>query len=214
MTTLLLIRHGQSTANRDGIYVGQTDALLSPEGEIQAAVTAAFIAGKYQVDHVYASDLKRAYRTGEAVAQVFSLPVKTDERLREIFSGAWEGVPYAVLEVTCAQDRHIWHRDIGNCRVTQGESVRELAARVMEGLTEIAKKHDGQTVVIATHATPIRAMQCLMSGLTMDEMHTVPWASNASVTEVQYDAGAWRVTAASQDRHLGAWHSEALAKRG
>lgn len=213
MTKLLLIRHGRSTANRDGIFVGQTDVPLSPEGEVQAAITAAFIKGKYAVDHVYASDLKRAYCTGEAVAQLFSLEVKKDHRLREIFSGAWEGLTYPEMEAAYAHDREMWRNDIGNSRCTDGESVREMAERVLQCLEEIAKAHDGQTVAVASHATPIRAMQCVLGGLPIEQMQTVPWVHNASVTEVQYDKGNWRVVTAGQDRHLGAWHSEALKKK-
>lgn len=213
MTTLLLIRHGLSIANRDRIFIGQTDMDLTPEGHIQAACTAAFVAGKYRVDHVYASDLSRAYHTGEAVAKVFDLPVITDTRLREIFSGVWEGLPYPVLEETYKADRDIWRNDIGNCRCTGGESVREMASRVLECVTEIAQKHAGETVAVATHATPIRAMHCLLSGLEIEKMTQAPWASNASVTEVQYDAGAWRIVAAGQDKHLGDWHSAVLAKK-
>ena len=211
MTTLLFIRHGLSIANRDGIFIGQTDMDLAPEGEIQAACTAAFLAGKYRVDRVYASDLSRAYHTGEAVAKVFDLPVIADPRLREIFSGDWEALPYPVLEEKYKAERDVWREDIGNCRCTGGESVREMAARVLECVTEIAQKHEGETVAVATHATPIRAMMCLLGGLEMDQMTAVPWVHNASVTQVEYDAGAWRVVAAGQDWHLGGWHSTVLA---
>ena len=63
MTTLLLIRHGQSEANKLGVFAGHFDAPLLPLGIEQAKKTAAYIAENYKVDKVYASDLKRDVHT-------------------------------------------------------------------------------------------------------------------------------------------------------
>lgn len=212
MTQLLLIRHGWSIANRDKIFIGWTDMDLAPEGVLQAERTAKFVKENYAVSHVYASDLSRAYHTGEIVAKAFSLPVTADQRLREIYSGAWEGLTYPQMEERYAHDRQIWRTDVGNSRCTAGESVMEMAARVQECLTEIAQRHAGETVAVATHATPIRAMICLLGGGTKDTMQTTPWVQNASVTEVVWDQGLWQVKAIGQDAHLGELHSAILNK--
>ena len=54
-------------------------------------------------------------------------------------------------------------------------------------MEEIARRHPGETVCIATHATPIRVMECLWRGIPLERMHTIPWVKNASVTVVEYD---------------------------
>jgi len=212
MTTLLLIRHGLSIANRDGIFIGQTDLDLAPEGFLQAECTAKFVKENYQVDHVYASDLSRAYHTGEAVAKEFGLPVTTDKRLREIYSGAWENMLYTEMEKTYAEDRAVWRSDIVNSSCTDGESVREMAARVLDCALEIAARHEGETIVLASHATPIRALCCLLDGKPVEEMQRTPWASNASVTEAVFENGVFRVAKLGMDAHLGELHSAKLKK--
>lgn len=212
MTTLLLIRHGLSIANRDGIFIGQTDLDLAPEGFLQAECTAQFVKENYRVDHVYASDLSRAYHTGEAVAKAFGLPVITDKRLREIYSGAWENMPYPEMEKIYAEDRAVWRNDIVNSSCTDGESVREMAARVLECAGEIAGRHEGETIVLASHATPIRALCCLLDGKPVEEMQRTPWVYNASVTEVVFENGVSHVTKLGMDAHLGDLHSTKLKK--
>lgn len=202
MTTLLLVRHGESEANRRKFFAGQKDVPLLPRGEEQAALTAKYISETYNVSAVYASDLCRAYKTGEIISEALKVPLKAHAGLREVYAGEWQGKTFDLLNRDYAQSYSVWCKDIGNCRCTGGESIRELARRVLAACTEIALAHEGETVVIATHATPIRALGCICSGRDMDEMKYVPWVSNASVTEITYDNGKWSVLRESIDAHL------------
>lgn len=201
-TRLLLIRHGQSEANLQGIYAGHSDADLTQLGEQQAVLTAEYIVKNFDVDGIYASDLKRAYSTGRAVADRTGLDVHSIRELREIFAGNWEGVPFEVLQKEYETEYACWINDIGNCRCTGGESVAELKERILSALTKIAQENAGKTIVIATHATPIRAMQCYWSNLELDAMKDIPWVSNASVTEVVYEDGRWELCEIGHDTHL------------
>ena len=70
MTKIILIRHGESEANRDNIFAGHLDVDLQEYGLKQAQKTAEYVLEKYQVSRVYSSDLKRAYKTGRCVADL------------------------------------------------------------------------------------------------------------------------------------------------
>ena len=87
MTTILMVRHGQSTANLNGLFAGQFDAELTELGHLQARRTAEFVVKTYQVDAVYASPLRRAYCTGEHIAALAGLPITAEPGLKEIFAG-------------------------------------------------------------------------------------------------------------------------------
>lgn len=202
MTTLLIIRHGQSVSNIKGVFTGNLDLSLTEQGLQQAAITADYIVSNFQVDEVYASDLCRASDTGKAVADRLGLPVHTDRRLREIYAGQWEGRSFNDLTENFSSYT-VWRTDIGNCVTDGGESVAQLSERVLEAFTEIAKNNEGKTVVIATHATPIRALQCYCEGKTLAQMKDVPWVTNASVTTVVYENGTLRLQEACHDAHLG-----------
>lgn len=202
MTTLLLVRHGQSEANRGNFFGGQLDVPLIAAGEEQAALTAKFISETYNVSAVYASDLCRAYKTGEIISDALGAPLKAHTGLREIYAGEWQGKTFDLLNRDYAESYSVWCKDIGSCRCLGGESIRELADRVLATCTQIAAAHDGETIVIATHATPIRALQCICSGRDLIEMKDVPWTSNASVTEITYDGGKWSLLRIGIDAHL------------
>ena len=90
MTRLILVRHGQSQANEKRNFAGQTDSPLTDLGKEQALLTAEYISENYKVDVVYASDLQRAYYTGQKIAEKCGVPIIKCQGLREIFVGEWE----------------------------------------------------------------------------------------------------------------------------
>lgn len=202
MTTLLIIRHGQSVSNIRGVFTGHLDLELTPLGHQQAQLTGEFIIENFKVDAVYSSDLCRAADTGRAVADPLGLPLRTDPRLREIYAGTWEGLSFNELSET-SPAYMVFRGDIGACQTDGGESVAQLSTRVLEAFYEIAASNDGKTVVIATHATPIRALMTHAQGLSLADMKDVPWVTNASVTEVIFENGSFRLGKVCQDSHLG-----------
>ena len=202
MTTLVLVRHGQSESNLLEFFTGQSDIALVETGLRQAEESAKYIKNNYKADVLYASDLQRAYITGEIIGKAIGLDVIADSRLREIYAGEWEMKPFTYLKEHYSEEYSRWLCDIGNCHPTGGESVQDMGKRFISALEDIAKQNGGKTVVIATHATPIRACQCIFSGLTFDSMKDIKWVSNASVTEIKYENGNFTIVKAGHDEHL------------
>lgn len=202
MTKLILIRHGQSMANLERRFAGIYDAPLTELGERQAALSAAYVAENYTISRVYASDLKRAYFTGKAVAEASGVDLLPDERLREISAGAWEGMLFEEIVEKYSEDFGLFMNDVGVSRPTGGESVAELGARVMDALRDIAERHAGESIVIATHATPIRAVQSLVCFGDLVHMQELRWVSNASISVLVYEEGRFSFELISYDEHL------------
>src|SRR5688500_12459146 len=91
MTTLYLLRHGETEWNREGNrYCGRTDVPLSPVGREQARLVAAVLRD-VPFAAVCCSTLRRSRETAEIIAAGRDLPVVADPRLMERNFGAWEG---------------------------------------------------------------------------------------------------------------------------
>lgn len=203
MTKLLIIRHGQSQANLDGVFVGHVNSPLSDLGMQQAELTANYIVSNYHVDVVYANDLDRAFYTGKRVADLLGLSITADDQLREIYAGDWERVKFDDLSANYGEPYQLWLRDIGRAKCTNGESVAQLQERFVAEVRRIARENDGKTVVIASHATPIRTFMTYCSGCDITRMKDIPWVSNASVTIVEYENDTFRIVTPGYDKHLG-----------
>ncbi len=193
ITHIYIIRHGQSEGNLRGAFLGHTDLDLTELGHRQAELTADYL-DNIHIDAIYSSDLLRAYNTGRHTADRKGLPIIKSEKLREIFAGEWENKTFDVLEREYYDDFTVtWKNDIGHARCTGGESVEELQNRFVPEVKRIAKENEGKTIAIFTHATPIRTLKAAIDGLSLDEMKTVPWAGNASVTHVVLEDGKFSV---------------------
>lgn len=210
MATLYFIRHGESVSNLITQFAGSLDMPLTEKGEAQAAATADFLR-EIPFTAVYASDLCRAYDTGAVVAQSHSIPIHATAELREIFAGDWEGRTYSQLETEFPDSYGVWRSQIGLAQCPNGESVAQLQQRIDAFIRDVVKLHPDEAVCIATHATPIRVMECLWTGTPLSEMHTVPWVSNASVTVAEYENGIGKLVARDLHEHLGDLHT-VLAK--
>ena len=200
-TTLIFVRHGESNANGSGFFAGQLDIDLSPRGFQQAELTGDYISKHYCVDAIYSSDLQRAYYTALPIAKACGREIIKSTQLREIFAGEWQGLCFDELQTQHFDSYGIWLNDIGKAHPKNGESVEELSTRIWNTVQEIANREQDKTVVIVTHATPIRTLLCRISGLGLDQMKNISWVSNASVSVVRVDDD-WKLEQVGYDLHL------------
>jgi len=149
-TRLLLVRHGESTWNADGRWQGHADPPLSALGEQQARDAAAHLAG---IDAVWASDLERARRTAEIVAEQLNVALRVDVRLRERDAGEWQGCTRAEIEER-------WPGYLASGRRPPGfEASARLLARVLSAVTDIARREPGTSLLVVTHGGVVRTLE-------------------------------------------------------
>jgi broad specificity phosphatase PhoE len=151
VTTLLLVRHGETDWNADGRLQGQTDRPLSDFGRRQAQQLAEELRGE-ELEAVYSSDLARARETAEIVGERLGLPVVFDPDLREKDWGTWEGL------TTVERDRVEF----------VGESTEAHQERTLRALRRISERHPGaERVLVVTHGGSMRRVQTAALGMAL-----------------------------------------------
>lgn len=198
------MRHGESVGNKKREFLGHTDLPITAWGEAQAERAAEYLASiGFAPDAVYASPLCRAAKTTDiALSKTRAPRVVYLDGLREIFAGEWEGKSFPELDEKYPEERRLWHDDIGHARPVGGEAVCELYGRVVSTVLTIARQHEGETVFIGTHATPIRAVETYARGMSADMMASVPWATNASLSVYEIEGESVKSLAYSYDEFL------------
>lgn len=202
MTTLIFVRHGESETNIQKVFAGQSDIELTERGKKQAELSANYIKEHYFVDKIFSSDLKRAMTTARPIADFFGIEIIPVKAFREIFGGKWEMEKYDNLPNLFPKDYANWLENIGLARPTGGESVQEMANRVWAAVQDIAKTCPNQTVVITTHATPIRTTIARLQGTPIEQYRSVPWCGNASITVVSVENDDWQLEKVNITEHL------------
>lgn len=199
---IYLVRHGQSKANEKNLFLGHGDLDLSEKGLMQAKKTAQYLSG-LKIDVIYSSDLLRAYHTAEQTAKLLNLPIIKEKGLREIDCGEWDFKPFDDLRVLYKESFDVWCNDVANARCDGGESVREVQERMVKTVKKIAEDNLGKTVVIFSHATSIRCLVGYCTGKGAAGVAEIPWANNASVTELEYLDGKLKLINYGKDDFLG-----------
>jgi broad specificity phosphatase PhoE len=178
VTTLLLVRHGETDWNRDGRWQGHSDTQLNDVGREQAKRLAAQLEG---VDVVYSSDLARARETAELVACALGLQVHPDARLRERSFGAWEGKTGPEIEAEFGAAHARWLAGDGP-GADDAEAFGDFAARVQSFLEDVLARHADATVLVVAHGGSLRVIHALAQGLDYVRDHRlIPPMANCEV---------------------------------
>ena len=179
--SLTLLRHARSEANEAEIWQGQGDAPLSANGRKQVAAVAERL-GRRDFDLVISSDLQRARETADAAGR----PVETDEGLREMDLGRWEGRTFAEVADEHTDLLAAIRRGEAVQFGTDGESIQAFEERAWATLRRITERVGEGSVLLATHGGWIDAIVGRLIGRT--DRRTYPIATNTSLTEIRFES--------------------------
>lgn len=201
MIKLYLVRHGETDGNAQQWYQGKTDVPLNAMGIAQAECLSRFLKDVH-FDAVYSSNLIRARRTAEIVAQPHGLTVEPYAELQEIDFGAWEKHTYKEITEQWPGEIEAFYDSEGLLRAHGGESFCEVRQRITTKTRELLSRHkDGDTVLIVSHGAAIR---CLLFGLLGLEMGRI-WAFqqyNTAFNIIEYHGDKNVMTLMNCTNHL------------
>ncbi len=156
---LILIRHGKTYWNDERRYQGHTNIELNHEG-IRQALNLQRRLKDVKLDAVYSSDLSRAYKTAEIIAEPHGLRVQIAPGLREINFGEWEGLTYTELLRNYPHELKLWQENPQELRLPQGETFSQVRDRAVAEVQSIMNKYPGGTIAFVSHGGTIATLIC------------------------------------------------------
>lgn len=156
-TRLLLLRHGQTELSAQRRYSGRGNPALTELGRRQADAAARYLAQRGGISAVFASPLQRAYDTAARAAKALGLDVTVDDDLIETDFGAWEGLTFSEAAERDPELHGRWLRDTATTP-PGGESFDDVLDRVVRARERIIAAHQGATVLVVSHVTPIKML--------------------------------------------------------
>jgi probable phosphoglycerate mutase len=203
-TTILLIRHGETAWNAERRLQGHLDIPLNPEGERQASLLAAALAGE-PLDVLVSSDLMRARQTAQAIADLRGMPLQIAPGLRERCYGGFEGLLYAEIEARFPQAFAAWQaRDIDgvlppgtNC----GETFRAFFERATAAILALGRAHPGKTIALVAHGGVLECAYRLAGKLPLETPRDFK-VFNASINRFVLEEGELKMTSWGEVEHL------------
>ena len=149
-TRILAIRHGETAWNVDTRIQGHLDIPLNATGLWQARQLGDALAGE-AISAIYTSDLLRARRTAQAVADATGAALVDEPGLRERAFGSFQGRTFAEVETEHPEQARRWRQRDPDYAPDGGESLRVLRERVVDTTHRLAARHPGELVLLVTH---------------------------------------------------------------
>jgi probable phosphoglycerate mutase len=202
MTTLILVRHAETTANVSKLWYGAMDSPLTARGELQLEATALRVrelAQTYGLDAFYVSPLPRARSTADALGRAMGRTALTEEDLREFDLGDWEGRSFEDLR----DQEDLWGRwkvDPGFAP-PNGESPTSFNRRAETVIQRIVQRHPEQCILVVTHGGVI--CNVLANWLGKGPADWRNWEGhNCAVSVLESDGDGWRGLVVNDVSHL------------
>ena len=189
---LVLIRHGESTANAEGILDTRLPGHpLTAQGHQQAAELAQRFAGE-PVVAVYASRALRARQTAQPLAVRHGLAVQILDGVHEVCIGDLEGRQSLAAHQTLRELYYAWHSgDLDQAR-PGGESAKQVLDRYLADVAVIRSAHRDGTAVLVSHGAAIR-LAVVALATNVDGSFAGPrFLANAATVLLEADGTGWR----------------------
>ncbi|MGY1640686.1 histidine phosphatase family protein [Geodermatophilus sp. SYSU D00703] len=186
MTTVILLRHGRTTANAGGVLAGWTPGVqLDETGQVQAKAVGERLA-PVPLAAVVSSPLERCRQTAAAVLDGRSLELQTDDRLGEARYGDWTGRPLEELA-----KEPLWkvvqaHPSAAVFPGDEGEGLAQTQARAVAAVRAWNAALGPDAVWLAcSHGDVIKAVLADALGLHLDQFQRIV-VDPASISVVTY----------------------------
>jgi broad specificity phosphatase PhoE len=201
-TTVILVRHGQTTWNVEARFRGRANIPLDETGLAQTEATAHYVLAHWTPGAIYCSPLLRARQTAEKIAQPLQLHERVHPGLLDIDYGAWEGyTPDDLRDQGWTKALEAWYTQPHDAPIPGGETVQAVRLRAMGALGEIVERHRGGTVVIVAHTVVNRLILLGILGLGNERFWHLG-QDTCSINVLEFDGQFYKLVKMNDTCHL------------
>lgn len=165
---VIVVRHGESEANLEGVIQGRLDSRITDRGHRQVIALGAALAD-CSVSHIYTSPASRAKSTARVLANQFSCPLTCDERLHERHFGVLQGMQFTQMLSEYPDMAEGFLSGSTQTAIPGGETVFDVSNRLLSFLKALSGKHEDKTVIIVSHGHALEILIWKLKGGDVDD---------------------------------------------
>jgi len=208
MLRILVIRHGETSWNKDKIFRGRVDISLSEIGRQQADLLGRRLSGQ-PIQSIYASPLKRAVETALAIqeGQSGSTPIIQEDQLIDINYGSWEKKSHIQVRQEFPDLYQQWLDAPHTVQIPEGENLSSIRGRIetlMDRLVTHHGKGEGEgmaTIALVSHRVIIKVLLCAVLGLDNSHFWQIK-QDTAALSVLNYQSGRFVLAGLNDICHL------------
>jgi broad specificity phosphatase PhoE len=202
MTELVIVRHGETELNTQGVFRGRYDVDLNDRGREQAEAAAGALAGR-PLDAVYTSPLSRAMETAREIAAPHGIEPSIDEAFNNIELGEWQGAPKHRVQRDYPELWRLWREDPDELRIPGGETLAAVRERSLARAVELVERHGGRRFAVVTHRSVAKLLAGALMGMERGYFWTF-YLDNAGFSVFGHDGERFTLLKWNEACHIGA----------
>ena len=199
MTTILLVRHGETAWNRRRIFRGTRDVPLNENGRAQADLLGERLRDR-RIDAAYSSPLGRARETAERALARCELEIAPEPRLIDFDYGDWTGLEEEEVSRRWPDLFAAWELTPASVRPPGGDTLGEVADRAFECMEELAASNSGQTTALFAHRVVNKLLMLKALGLGVERFPFIR-QDHVSLNELQRTEAGYVICTVNDTGH-------------
>lgn len=185
MTTVYMVRHGETDWNRAHRMQGWSDIPLNERGREQAAFAAKALAS-VPLDVIYTSPLKRAEKTAEIIRGERKIPLFAEKGFIEINLGKWDGHTPDEMDVLYPGQYDIWRSTPGDVHIDGGETFAKVQERAWKAFLSMVNEEKGKHILLVSHMGCLSTILFKIAGYPLNDLWKHP-IGNCALSRVDIE---------------------------
>lgn len=182
---IYLVKQCETDWIKEGKFEGFSETFLNETGLLQAQLIGKQLR-RISFNKIYSSSLSRTVECSEIINTYLRTEIITDDKLKDINWGLWEGKTWLEIQKEFKPDLVKWLKNPINCPTPNGESYLDLQSRILSSLLDIVLANDeSNEILIVTHGTVIKTFVCTFLGLDLHKRGNFD-IDNGSITKLKY----------------------------
>jgi len=157
MTTIYLVRHGITPANKENRFAGRTDEQLHPEGVEQIRQVGTRLHEK-NIGGLFCGPLVRTVQSAEILKDMLHVPLSVVDGLNEIKIPHWDGLTKDEIRQQLGGEYPTWRTEPQTFKLPGCEAIKEVQERAVSAIKSIAAGHPGENLLVVSHLIVLRSL--------------------------------------------------------
>ena len=172
MTTIYLIRHGITQANKENRFAGRTDEKLLPEGKDQMLLVGERLK-ECGITSVYCGPAKRTVQSAQVLASFLTVPCSLLQELDEINIPHWDGLTKDEIRQQYNEEYPTWLNNPETFRLPGCETLKQVQNRSVEAVGRMLAQQNSENLLLVSHLIVLRCLVLYFRKLDLREFRSI-----------------------------------------
>ena len=182
MTTIYLVRHGITQANKENRFAGRTDEELHAEGKEQILQVAEQLENS-NIAAVYSGPARRTVQSAEILGSFLKVPFSSLAELDEINIPHWDGLTKDEIRQKCGDQYPTWLNAPQTFSLPGCETLKQVQERAVGAVNHLLAQHNSESLLLVSHLIVLRCLFLYYQGLEIKDFRSIK-IDNGSILEL------------------------------